>query len=86
MTAVLLMVTMLDTKISSLVWSYRFELLPSHQANTVGTFVRHLRSIACVVPELNIQRLRTISRFLLRFSELLLQFFMSCVCVFRSCV
>ena len=41
MTAVLLIATILDTKIPSFVLSYRFELLPSHRTSTVGLFVRH---------------------------------------------
>ena len=43
MTAVLLIATMLDSKISSLVWSYHFELLPSHRTNTV----RNVLSAIC---------------------------------------
>ena len=38
MTAVLLIATMLDRKISSLVWSYHFELLPSHRVSIIGNF------------------------------------------------
>ena len=57
MTAVLLMATMLDTKISSFVLSYRFELLPSHRTSTVGNISSTI-TVSCttrVVPELYIE-------------------------------
>ena len=100
MTAVLLIATMLDSKISSLVWSYRFGLLPFHRTNTVGTFHPPfvVSCMCCTGVEYrtftyNFQILVTV--FGAAFTvfhelrsclpELHLWFFVSCVCVFQSC-
>ena len=95
MTAVLLIATMLERKISSLVWSYGFKLLPSHRTSTVGNFSSTIcvqltptfvGKRADVYDFFKFYNLRTypVSRF--SFSELRLKTSVSCVCVFWSCV